>query len=1126
MIATKQNPFVPTSESPMSIRAHAGLLALTLAAITPAVAQRAQPAPITSFDPQTASQLQWRYIGPIGNRVASVVGVPGDPNVYYAGAASGGIWKTVDAGIHWSPIFDDQDVSSVGALAVAPSNHSIVWAGTGEPWIRSHISIGDGIYKSTDAGRTWTKMGLDSTGRVGRIAIDPNNPDIVFVAAQGHSYGPQEERGIYRTTDGGAHWQRVLFVDRNTGGIDVVMHPTNPQILFAAMWQLELHTWGRESGGPGSGIYQSTDGGTTWTRLTGHGLPTHEIGKIGLAIARSNPNRVYALIETGDGNPLHGRPTDNGELWRSDDSGANWRVVSYDRDLACRQPYYTRTVVSTDNPDEMYFLCANFSRSLDGGVTAHTGGRGAGRGGRGALAPGGAPGVPGGAVTTAGRGGDSSAVVPLTAAGGDNHDMWIDPTNASRMAVANDAGVSISTTRGRSWLRVQLPIAQIYHVTADNRIPYYVYGNKQDGPSYRGPSNSRTGTQIARSEWHGVEGGESGFATPDPVDSNIVWSTGSGSGARGGIVIRFDERRRQGQNVEVWPLSTGGYAAADVKYRFVWDPPFTISPHDHNKIYTGSQFVHMTQDGGRTWRVISPDLTRNDKSKQGISGGLTPDDIGVEYGDVVYAIAESRVTPGLIWVGTNDGLVQLTRNGGATWTNVTANIPGILTWGSVRHIEPSRYDAGAAYIIVDGHQENNRDPWVYKTNDYGKTWKLIVNGIPRSPLSYAHIIREDPVRRGLLYLGTENALYVSFDDGEHWAPLQSGLPHAPVYGMTIQEHFDDLVISTYGRGIFVLDDISPLQQLTPQIQASKAYFFPVRPAYRFTDVNGNYSMNDDQTAGTNPAYGARFNYWLGAATPARIDILDGSGATIRTINDSSTHVGLNRTSWDLRNTASRPPRMRTKPLNDAEFEMARDGTRDAAGFGTIAVRMPPGRYTAKLTANGQTLTQPFEVLKDPNQAETLADIKAATDALLALQKDHRSTAEMLGAIENVRAQLEALDGGSPTTTDIRQAGDTLEHKFMSVEGQIVDLRLTGQGQDEVRYPAMEAGQLNWLAGGIGASDFMPTAQQKEVQGILNTRVRDTRSALDRLLQRDLAAFNGMLKAKGMKTIDAGAKVVF
>ena len=1061
--------------------------------------QQSRPAPVVqpvALDPaQLSNDLRYRYIGPVGNRVASVAGVPGDPNVYYAGAASGGIWKTVDGGSHWAPIFDDQPVQAIGALAVAPSNASVVWAGTGEPWIRSHISIGNGVYKSSDAGRTWTHMGLDSTGRIGRIAIDPANPDVVLVAAQGYSYGPQPQRGIFRTTDGGKTWSKVLFVDENTGGIDVVMRPDDSKTLFAAMWQLEMHTWGRESGGPGSGIFKSTDGGLTWTRLRGNGLPTHDVGKIGLAIARSNPNRVYALIETGDGNPFHGQPSDNGELWRSDDGGATWKVASYDRDLACRQPYYTRTVVSTDNPDELYFLCANFSRSTDGGASVGRGGRGGG---------GGFSGSP----------------------GGDNHDMWIDPTNANRMAVANDGGISISTTRGRSWNRVQLPIAQIYHVTVDNAIPYHVYGNKQDGPSYRGPSNSRTGNQIARSEWHGVEGGESGWATPDPVDPNIIWSTASGSGSRGGIVVRFDERTRSGQNVEVWPLSTGGHPANDVKYRFVWDAPFTISPHDHNRIYTGSQFVHMTTDGGRSWRVISPDLTRNDKSKQGLSGGLTPDNIGVEYGDVVYAIAESRVKPGVIWVGTNDGQVQVTQNGGVSWTNVSANVPGMPAWGSVRHVEPSRYDVATAYIIVDGHQENDRDPWVYKTNDFGKTWKLIVNGIQKTPLSYAHILREDPVRRGLLYLGLENALYVSSDDGEHWVPLQFNLPHAPVYGMVIPEHINDLVIATYGRGFWILDDLTPLESLTPAITSSDLHLFPPRPTYRFIDVAGNYSVNDDPTAGQNPTYGASINYWVSgsAQAQAKIEILDAAGKLVRTIVDSSTHAGLNRVHWDLRNETSRAPRMRTKPQYDAEFEMSPDGTRDAAGVGSISVLMPPGRYTVRLTRAGKTLTQPLEVRRDPNQGETLADIKAATDAMLAIQKDHAASAQMIGQIESVRAQLQALGSNAQATAELRQAGGALEGKFVEVEGRLVDPRLTGHGQDEVRYPVKTAGQLSWLAGGVGASDFPPTAQQREVAGILAKEVKDTRVALDTLLRSDLAAFNGLLRQRGIKTIEAGGVV--
>jgi photosystem II stability/assembly factor-like uncharacterized protein len=1061
------------------------------------------------IDPASYSRLQWRYIGPVGNRITSVVGVIGDANTYYAGAASGGVWKTIDGGIHWEPIFDDEDVQSIGALAVAKSNPNIVWAGTGEPWIRSHISIGNGVYKSTDAGKTWVRMGLDATGRIGRIAIDPANPDVVYVAAQGHSYGPQPERGVFRTRNGGRTWEKVLFVDQNTGAIDVVMDPKDPNTLMAATWQLELHTWGRESGGPGSGIYITHDGGTTWTKLQGHGLPTHTIGKVGLAYSYSNPSRVYALIETGDGNPLHGQPTDNGELWRSDDGGTNWKVISFDRDLACRQPYYTRTIVSTDNPDEVYFLCATFNRSMDGGVTVSAGGRGGGGGGRGRGGAG-----PANPVTPG---------PPMTSPGGDNHDMWIDPTNAARMIVGDDAGVQLSTTRGRTWLHVQLPIAQIYHVTTDNRVPYRVYGNKQDGPSYSGPSLVRGGRGgIQRSEWYNVDGGESGWATPDPVDSNVVWSTASGSGARGGIVVRFDTRTRNSQNVEVWPQSTGGYAAADIPYRFVWDAPFALSPNDHNTIYTGSQFVHRSTDGGRSWQIISPDLTRNDKTKQLISGGLTPDDIGVEYGDVVYGIQESRVKPGLIWVGTNDGLVQVTQDAGKTWSNVTPTIPGTPMWGSFRTIEPSRYDAGTAYAICDAHQENNRDPWVFKTNDYGKSWKLITNGLPKNTLSYAHVIREDPVRRGLLYLGTENGIYASWDDGEHWQSLQLNMPHAPLYGMTIQESFNDLVISTYGRGIYILDDLSPLQKMTPEIAAQNAYLFAPRPAYRWEAYNANVSSSDDPTAGQNPPTGAGINYWLkGPAQSATITILDGAGKTVRTLT-APRQAGLNRAYWDLGNESSKQPRMRTKPTYDEEFTMDPDGTRPAPGFGNITVQMPPGSYTVRLTVDGTTLTQPLQVLKDPMSRVPDAEIAASVAALVKLQTDLNNTADMLNTIESARSQIESL---AAQNASVRAQADSMEQKLIQVERNIIDPRMTGQGQDEVRYPVKLGGQIGYLANTIGASDWAPTRQQQDVTVILQKQERDTRTALEGVLSKDLSAFNTMLKGKGLRTIDVSLPAI-
>jgi photosystem II stability/assembly factor-like uncharacterized protein len=726
-------------------------------------------------DPALWKSLKFRHIGPEGNRVTSVSGVVGDPMTYYAGAASGGIFKTTDGGIHWSPIFDSMPVSSIGSLAVSASDHNVVWAGTGEPFIRSTISLGWGVYRSTDAGKTWAKMGLDLTGRIGRIAIDPRNPDNVLVAALGHAYGPQPERGIYRTTDGGKTWARTLFVNDSTGAIDVVMNPANPRIAYAATWQIEIHTWGRRSGGAGSGIWKTTDGGATWTRLK-NGLPTTQFGKVGLAVAPSNPDRVYALIETTDSEKLPGVETDSGELWRSDDGGDNWTVVSHDRELAGRTQYYSRMAVASDNDLEAYFATANFAKTLDGGKTT--------------IDP-------------------PFAEIP----GGDHHDIWIDPKDANRIAVSHDGGVSITVNRGKTWNQVQLPIAQIYHVTTDTKVPYYVYGNMQDGPSSRGPSNSRAGG-IARGMWHSVGGGESGWATPDPENPDLIWSTASGFGSVGGIVTRYDVKTGITNSVEVWPMATFGWGAADLKYRFVWTFPLTISPHDHNKVYVGSQHVHVTTDGGRNWREISPDLTRNDKSRQQASGGLTPDNVGVEYSGVVFAIAESRLKAGLLWVGTNDGLVHVSEDGGGSWKNVTANIPGLLPWGTISNIEASRFDASTAYLSVDGHQENNRDPWIYKTTDLGRTWKLIVNGIPKSPLSYVHQVKEDPVRRGLLYAGTENALYVSFDDGGSWQTLQNNLPHAPVHGITIQEHFNDLALATYGRGMWILDDITPLRQLT------------------------------------------------------------------------------------------------------------------------------------------------------------------------------------------------------------------------------------------------------------------------------------------------------------------------
>jgi photosystem II stability/assembly factor-like uncharacterized protein len=1076
------------------------------------------------INPEVYSQLQFRYIGPVGNRTTAVAGVPGSPYIYYVGAASGGIFKTTDGGVHWDAIFDSQPVSSIGSLAVAASDPNIVWAGTGESYIRSHISVGNGIYKSMDAGKTWTYMGLEKTGRIGNVLIDPRNPDIVLACALGHAYGPQPERGVFRTTDGGKNWEKVLFVDENTGCSDMAMDPNNSRILFAGMWQLEIHTWGRTSGGPGSGLFTSNDGGASWKRLEGHGLPHPPVGRIAVRVAQKDSNRVYAMIETGDGVPLDDKPTQSGQLWRSDDAGENWQLINSDRQIRGRTHYYTREEISPDNENEVYFFTSAFSRTIDGGHTLTN--------------------MPAGP-------------------GGDNHEMWIDPTNGERMAVVNDGGVSISVNRGKTWDHIQLPIAQIYHVTVDDQIPYFVYGNKQDGSSYRGPSSSLQfggfgGGGIPRSVWHPIAGGESGFAVPDPVDNNIIWSSGTGSGSVSGAVTRFDERNHQWREVEVWPVDVSGATASEVKYRFNWEFPVTISPHDHNKVYVGSQFVHATTDGGNSWQVISPDLTWNDKNRQGSSGGLTPDNIGVEYAGTVFAITESPKEAGVIWAGTNDGLVQITRDGGKNWTNVTKNIPGMLDWGTISNIEASRYDAGTAYLTVDGHQVNNRDPFVYKTADYGKTWTAITNGIPHSMLSYAHCVREDPVRKGLLYLGTENALYVSFDDGKNWQPLQSSLPHAPVYWIAVQERFHDLNLATYGRGFWILDDITPLQQLTGDVLLSNSHLFAPRDAYRFRTVSQPAGVFSDPTAGRNPQYGAAINFYLkaklGEKDRAKLTITDASGKTVREIECRAPRAegsrrggaggpggggggggfggggappceakpGINRYWWNLRGEEATEVKLRTPPTYSPDVPLGPEGWRAAPAVDRISLLVPPGTYTVTLSLGDEKSSQKVNVLKDPHSTGTDSDIQSQVQLVSALCDQMNALAEGVNQIESIRAQLADLQkqlGADDASKAIRKAADEVAQKLVAAEGKVVQLKATGRGQDDVRYLPMLLQKISYLADQVGGSaDFAPTTQQTGVQQELKQQTDASLQEMQQAVSKDVAAFNAMLREKNISNI--------
>lgn len=1063
--------------------------------IVPVILASALLASAQQVSPDAYSQLKFRYIGPVGNRVSAVAGVPGNPWIYYAGSASGGIFKTTDGGATWQPVFDDQPVSAIGSLAVAASDPNIVWAGTGETWIRSHISLGMGIYKSADAGKTWTLMGLEKTGRIGRVVIDPRNPNIIFAAAMGHSYGPQQDRGVFRTTDGGKTWQRVLFVDENTGCSDVAMDPSNPQVLIAGMWEFTIHTWAQMSGGPGSGIFISRDGGTTWNRLSGHGLPQQEVGKIAVAIANSNPKRFYVIIETGTGEPWKGQPTASGYLWRSDDAGETWRAMTSSHDVAGRPHYYSRMAVAPDNENELHFLTASHSKSEDGGQTLR---------------------VMRGYPETAG--GHVLGAPPQ----GDFHDMWIDPANGDRMIVSNDGGVGISVNRGRTWNRVQFPNAQIYHVTTDNQVPYYVYGNRQDGPSFRGPSNSRVYgygqfvPTISRDQWVTVGGGESGWTIADPADPNIVWSSGTGAGSIGGSIDRYDERTRQYRPVEIWPDNTQGYPAGELKYRFNWTFPVAMSPSDHNRIYAGSQYVHTTANGGQSWQVISPDLTLNDKSKLGPSGGLTGDNIGPEYGGALMAIAESPKQAGVIWTGSNDGQVQVTRDAGKSWTNVSANIPDLPPWGTIYSVEPSRYNAGTAYIAVDLHQENNRDPFVYKTTDYGKTWKSLAATLPKGPLSYAHCVKEDPVRPGLLYLGLENGLYVSFNDGERWQPLQNNLPRVPVYGIAVQEHFNDLAIATYGRGFWILDDIAPLRQMTPEVTGAAAHLFPPRSAYRFRGITPPLASAYDPTAGQNPPYGADITYYLKSAPSGevRITILDDKAQTVQTIR-GTRNAGINRIWWDLRYAALPEVRLRTSPIYASWM---RTGPEGRLAGGRSALLAPPGNYTVKLSVGGQEFTQPLRVIKDPHSAGTEAAIREQFSLMQAIRENQAGAGEMINQIEIIRKQMEDLKIAEPVTS----ASAALSQRLIDFEDNLHQLRISG-GQDGMRWPARLLEKINHLATEVQESDFAPTDQQIAVNQQYTQQIRSLRVQFEQLLSEQVKTFNNMLTERGIPNLTVPAR---
>ena len=1070
------------------------------------------------------AQLEARHIGPLGNRVIAVTGVPGDRNTYYVGAASGGIFKTHDGGAHWQPIFDDQPVSSIGSLAIAPSDPNIIWAGTGETFIRANISLGNGIYKSEDAGETWKHMGLDATGRIGRVVIHPTNPDIVYAAALGHTYGPQTERGVYRTQNGGETWERVLFAGEHSGASDLVMDPTNPRILFAGLWQIHVNTWSRQSGGPESGLYTSRDGGDTWTRLTGNGLPAPPWGKIGLTMSADDPRRVYALIETNSNRDFEPLETFQGVLWRSDDGGRAWSMVNADNTLTQRPLYYTRALASPDDADEIHFMATSHSRSLDGGAT----------------------------------------ITQDNQAGWDHHDLWIDPMIPDRIIVGHDGGVSISTTRGETWFKPQLPIAQMYHAHVDNRIPYFVYGNRQDGPSARGPSNTLTGNVIPIGAWSSVGGCEVGFAIPSPADPDIVWT-----GCYDGILERYDARTGHVRDVSVWPAAAESWPATELEYRFQWTFPIAISPHDPRQVLVGSQYIHRTVNDGQSWEIISPDLTTDDPELQQRTGGLTLDDAGPTLAPTVFAITVSPREPGVIWAGTNDGQVQITRDDGATWINVTANLPDLPPRGTISNIEPSRHADGLAYLTVDRHQLGDFATYVYRTGDYGATWQAIGAGIPESVVSFAHCVREDPTRAGLLYLGVENGLYVSFSDGKRWLPLQSNLPHVPVHWLTVQEHFNDLVIATYGRGFWILDDLTPLQQLDPALLDpddpdtaavdGEPVLYAPRPAYRFHRREGPMMQPEDPAAGTNPEYGALLHYYLPpklaeseaaaddsseeddtapadtapaedssdtaqakpptASPTVKLSVLDAEGKIVRSLTDPPNKAGLNRTAWDLETDPTTEIKLRTRPTENPHVTIPEKGWRRLTDGGRLSVLAPPGTYTVRLEVDGKILEQPLQVLKDPGSTGSAEDLRSQMQLVMSLQEMVEEVAGIINQIEWARKGLvdfaARLGESKHEADEVLEASRQLDLELQELESELFDLRLTQAGQDTLRWKRLLYARLTYLARSLMRADHTPTDSQREVFHELRKELTMHRGRYEELRDSKVPAFNELLREKGI-----------
>ena len=1069
-------------------------LALALLASTVLVPLQPVVAKAATATVKPLDGLKYRLIGPFrGGRATGVAGVAGDPKTFYFGAATGGLWKTTDGGMTWKPLWDKfpDAAPAVGAVAVAPSDPNVVYAGTGETNIRGNVATGNGLYKSTDAGKTWSFAGLRDTQVIGRIIIDPKDPNRLFVAALGHIFGPNSERGIFRSTDGGKSWSKVLYVDDKTGGVDVAFQPGNTQVMYAGMWQAYRKPWIMESGGPGSGFYKSTDGGSTWTRLTGNGLPEGILGRVNVA-PTTDPNRVYAMIEAAKGG-----------LYRTDDGGKSWKLINDKNQYRQRAWYFNTVFADPKTPDTVYVLNTALYRSTDAGKTFKN----------------------------------------LRTPHGDDHELWIDPIDPKRMINGNDGGATVTVDGGETWSsEMNQPTAQFYHIATDNQFPYRLYGDQQDNSSVSIASAGRGGG-VGIEDYYEVGGGESGYIVPDPRDPNIVYGGGYDA-----AISRYDHRTGMTREITPWPRNSMGWAAKDLEHRFQWTAPIMVSRHAPHALYFGAEVLFKSTDQGASWTVISPDLTRNDKSKQLSSGGpLTKDNTSVEIYDTIFSVADGA-DANEIWVGTDDGLIQLTRDGGAHWSNITP--PQMPEWATVDQIEVDPARPGTAYVAADRHRLDDFKPYAFRTADYGRTWPPITNGI--SPDAYVHVVRVDPARAGLLYAGTEKGVFVSYDNGANWRPLQLNLPVVPVHDLAV--HGDSLALATHGRAFWILDDLAPVRQWSPAVASSKGYLFAPQVANHTVFPTRLRGLR--YFGGANPPEGAVIDYWLSPsfgtprktedekkddadkkkdkapdplASRIKLEIVDAQGNVIATIPEAKP-----KEQGEPKEARPRPNAPAKAVPGEQEQAAAAEEEEDEgpekpslthyAGLNTFVwdMRYPsataiphsplwagsvegpralPGNYQVRLTVDGKTQTRPLVIAPDPRGTATPEALREQFELHRQINAELDTVDKAVLDIRANRERLQALKGAKP---QLASRIDPTIAQMTAIEEELVQPRAHAS-EDALNFPVKLNNMIAALGSLVDDGDYAPTAQDQQEFVQLKAEADRQLAAWSALKQGEVAA---------------------